>query len=76
MKYVVHITELLGRDVIVDAEDRAEAEEIVEDLCCNGSIELDMDDWGERTVEAVRTPDDEDRENLVEYTRSGAEVEG
>lgn len=51
--YVVTITEILERTVTVEAEDAASAEEMVEEQCNNGEIDLTVeDDWKSRTVVA------------------------
>lgn len=71
MKYVVHITEILGRNIIVDAEDPAEAEEIAENLCNNGTVDLGMADWGDRKVEYIGTPTEDAYEHLKQYDCNG-----
>lgn len=52
-KYVVHVTEIYGRDVCVDAYDECEAEEIVEAMCCNDEVNLNTLDFADRRVEAI-----------------------
>ena len=68
-KFVVHITETLGRDVIIEAEDPAEAEEIAENLCNDGTINLVCEDFGSRNVEAIRTATPDDEEYIKEVYR-------
>ena len=55
--FKVHISEVLGRDVIIYAEDRYEAEEKAEELCNAGIIDLSGGDFGSRTVETIGTAD-------------------
>lgn len=51
MKFAIRVEEILGRTVIVEAEDIEEAIERVEEACNNDKIFLDgMDDFVERNV--------------------------
>jgi hypothetical protein len=51
--YQVTITETLKRTITVEAEDAAAAEEMVEEQCNNGEIDLTVEnDWKSRTVVA------------------------
>ena len=50
MKYVVSITETLGRTVIVDAQNKVDAERKVEQAYDNGNIVLDYDNFQEYEV--------------------------
>lgn len=53
-KYMVRIQETLKRDVIIEAEDRYEAEEIGENLCNSGTIDLAGNDFSGRIVSTIR----------------------
>lgn len=51
MKYAIRVEEVIGRTIIVEAEDLEEAIEKVEDACNNDEILLDgMEDFVERNV--------------------------
>lgn len=65
--FKVHISEVLGRDVIIYAEDRYEAEEKAEELCNAGIIDLSGGDFGSRTVETIGTADIGDKNKLEAY---------
>lgn len=68
--YKVHITETFGRNVIVFAEDECEAAEIAEELCNTEVINItSADDFGDRDVCAIGTPDKSDFERLEMYER-------
>ena len=69
-KFVVHITEVLGRNVIIEAEDPAEAEESAEELCNSEVINLGMADWSSRSVEYIGSPTEDAYERLVSYCRN------
>ena len=58
--YLVTIQEISSRSVVIWAEDRFSAEENAHDLCNNGTIELDGNDFDERncTCESVATAGD------------------
>lgn len=58
--YVVHISEVLGRNVIISAEDEEQATEKAEELCNAGEINLDGYDFGSRNVEVLRIADEND----------------
>lgn len=70
--FKVHISEVLGRDVIIYAEDKYEAEEKAEELCNAGIIDLSGGDFGSRTVETICTASPEEKDTLEKY---GKEVE-
>lgn len=68
--YKLHITETFGRNVIIFAEDECEATEIAEELCNNDTIFITSgDDFGDRNVEVIGTPDKKDFERLEMYER-------
>lgn len=54
MKYVVGIEEKLVRTVIIDAEDEYDASEKADGLCSSGVIDLDYNDFYERSVRCER----------------------
>lgn len=58
--YLVTIQEISSRSVVIWAEDRFSAEETAHDLCNNGTIELDGNDFDERncTCDGVATAGD------------------
>lgn len=69
--FKVHISEVLGRTVVIYAEDKDEAYEIAEELCNAGTIDLNGSDFGSRTVEVLEkaTPEDlEQYENFEQKT--------
>lgn len=70
MKFVVHITETFSRDVLIDADDKFEAEEIAENLCNDSIINInsEFDNFGDRTVEVIRKAVEADGD-LIEYRR-------
>lgn len=53
-KFKVTITEISKKDVIVEAEDQCEAEEIVNDMWHRSEVILDSDDFVEMTVEGEK----------------------
>lgn len=66
--FKVHITETFGRNVIVFAEDKYEAAEIVENLCNEDVINITSgDDFGDRNVEVVGTPSATELQELSRY---------
>ena len=69
-KYVVVITETLRREVIVEAENNADAEEVAEALCSCGEIDLTMDDWRERNVSSREAFPDEVEPCMEVYSES------
>ena len=69
-KYVVRVTETLNRYVIIEAEDNCEAEEIAENLCNAGEINLVCEDFFERNVNAVREASEYDVKTIKEAYRS------
>ncbi len=54
MKFVMRVTEMLSRTVIVDANDWADARDKVEAAYVDGQIELDYNDFTDSEVDAVR----------------------
>lgn len=68
-KYVVRIQETLQRYVIIEAEDKLEAEEIGENLCNSGEIDLVYDDFFERSVKTVREATDHDEADIRRCSR-------
>lgn len=72
-KFIVSIEETLQRDVIVLAHDQAEADEITENLCNRGVIDLDMNDWCHRTLdsEPVTDEDGDAYQSLTMYDENG-----
>lgn len=55
MKYLVNIEEILSRDIIIEAENEADAVDKVEDLYSNCKIVLDYSDFiGKPTIECKR----------------------
>lgn len=68
--FKVHITETFGRNVIIYAEDSYEAEEIAEELCNAGIIDIATgDDFGDRNCETIGTPDKTEMKELSRYER-------
>ena len=64
MKYVVHITEILARNIIVEAEDEQEAYDKAESLCCNDTVCLVCEDFADRNIEVLGKPDEDDEQTL------------
>lgn len=58
--FVVHIEEVLSRDVVISAYDNYQAEEIADELCGGGKIDLNGTDFTSRTVESLRIADEKD----------------
>ena len=55
MKYLVNVEEILTRDVVIEAEDEADAEDKVEQLYNECKIVLDYHDFvGEPTIKCKR----------------------
>lgn len=52
-KFKVHISEVLGRDVYVKAEDFDEAYDIVNELCNSDIICLNGKDFDDRNIEVL-----------------------
>lgn len=52
-KFKVHISEVLGRDVYVKAEDFDEAYDIVDELCNSDIICLNGKDFDDRNIEVL-----------------------
>lgn len=69
-KFVVRVSEILNRYVIVEAEDNYEAEETAEELCNSGEINLVCEDFFERNVTAVCEASDYDEDTIKEVYRS------
>ena len=67
-KYVVHITEILGRNIIIEAEDEIEANSVAEELCSDGTVNLDFADFVDRNVETIGEATNEDLKYLREYS--------
>ena len=65
--YLVSIIETLSRDVIVYAEDKDEAEEIAEELCNNGVIDLDGSDFEFRYMLVNDFDETADKSKLERY---------
>jgi len=65
-KYEVKITEVLIRNVEVEAEDEYEAEDMIADRWKDSTYVLDADDFSEVSFEAHEIPP---RENIRESTR-------
>lgn len=53
MTFEARIIETFSRRVIIDADSKDEAEEILDDLCAEGEINLDYDDFSEREIQIV-----------------------
>ena len=74
--YLVTIEEVSRRSVIIwaddsDGEGRAEAERIAEELANNGTINLDYDDFQERSCETQRVATDADMSYREKYDEDG-----
>lgn len=66
--FKVHITETFSRDVIIRADDECEATEIAENLCNLSTINItSSDDFGDRNIEVVGLPDNEEKKKLHWY---------
>lgn len=53
MTFEARIIEHFSRRVVVDAGSKDEAEEILENLCAEGEINLDYDDFNEREIQII-----------------------
>lgn len=58
MRYKIQVTETLRRTVEVEADNEEEAMETVEEMCNDGDIELDAEDFESRDVELLYGDDD------------------
>lgn len=58
--FKVHISEVLGRTVVIFADSEEEAYETAEELCNAGVIDLNGNDFGSRTVEVLGCADIKD----------------
>lgn len=67
--FKVHISEVLGRTVVIFADSKEEAYETAEELCNAGVIDLDGNDFGSRTVEVLGSADIEDVETYENYEK-------
>lgn len=68
MKYVVEITEYLVKRVIVEADTKREANEIVRKLYADdGEITLDYEDFYDSRIDCLREATEKDIENYPEY---------
>lgn len=52
--YLVHVTELYSRNVVIYAEDHYMAEQLANDLCEDGILLIDFDDFNDRNIETIR----------------------
>ena len=69
--HVVTIEEVSRRRVIIWADDVSEAEEIADELCSDGEINLDYDDFQERSCNFQRIANASDVSLLAKYDRDG-----
>ena len=74
--YLVAIEEISRRTVVIwaddsDGEGRAEAERIAEELCSEGTINLDYDDFQERSCETQRVATQADMSYREKYDENG-----
>lgn len=74
--YLVTVEEVSRRSVIIWADDsdnegKAEAERIAEELCNAGTINLDYEDFQERSCEARRVATDADMSYREKYDEDG-----
>lgn len=78
-KFKVHISEVLGRDLYVKAEDFDEAYDIVNELCNSDIICLNGKDFDDRNIEVLCESDDNaefDSKNTNKvYTRKDIKTE-
>ena len=68
--YVATVEEVLRRRVIVKCDpdyDTADAEELIDELCGSGRINLDCDDFQERNVTVLHEASAEELEELPVY---------
>lgn len=52
-RFFIEITDMLQRTVCIEADDEAQAVEIIEEACNDGIIELDATDFITRFVECA-----------------------
>ena len=52
--FLVHVTEIYSRNVVVYAENPDMAKELAEELCEEGLLLIDFDDFVDRNVETLR----------------------
>lgn len=71
MTFEARIVEYFSRRVLVDAADEDEAEEILNDLCAEGVIEFDCDDFNNRDIEVIGLARESSKSYLEEYNRNG-----
>lgn len=67
--FKVHISEVIGKTVVIFAEDQVEAYETAEELCNAGIINLDGSDFGSRTVEVIGKAAPEDVKSYENYEK-------
>lgn len=73
--YVVHVSEVLGRNVVVKAADKIGACEYAEELCNSGEINITHTDlFGSRSVEAIRVASADDIKSLDVYEKGGRTI--
>ena len=70
MKYKVTITETLKRDVIIEADDQAEAEELADELASEGIIEIDSECFEGRECNASIPATDLDISLFQQFSRT------
>ena len=67
-RFKVHISEILGREVFVEAENFDEAYDIIDELCNSDIICLNDKDFGDRNIEIICESDDNIKYDKI-YTR-------
>ena len=67
--FKVHISEVVGRTVVIIAEDQHEAYQTAEELCNSGIINLDGSDFDSRTVAIIGKADLEDVKTYENYEK-------
>lgn len=53
-KFIVHISEILSRNICVEAENSEEAYDIADELCNMHIVYLNDKDFGDRYIEILR----------------------
>lgn len=71
MTFEARIVETFSRRVIIDASSKDEAEEILGDLCAEGEINLDYDDFSEREIQILGSIVVGSKPYLPLYDKSG-----
>ena len=58
--YLVHVTEMYSRNAVIYAEDSYSAKHLANDLCEEGILLIDFDNFNDRSIETIREAKESD----------------